>query len=107
MRKYIENPIFSFKFKDVPKQEIQFKRVYFRKGKKYVDVFYGERTTNSSIIAIPDRFTTNLINNNPCGFTGDIKDGDYFMGKTRVLLSSPHNIYNGVAYVVVEDYKEG
>ena len=106
MRTYIKNPIYSFKFNDTPKPEIQFKRVYFRKGKKVIDIFYGERTTNPEIIAIPDRFTTNLIINSPCGFTGHMKDGDYFMGKTQVLLSSPHNIYNGVAYVIIKDYKE-
>ena len=103
MREYKENSIFSFKYNDIIKPEIQLKHIYFKRGKKYVDIFYAERTSNPNIIAIPSNLTRNHKENAPFGFVGEMKEGDFIMGKVPVILQYPHSIYNGVAYVRVQN----
>jgi hypothetical protein len=107
MRTYNEYAMYSFKTKIKLNPEIKMSRVFFRKNKKIIEIFYAERTTNPTKIAIPADLIFNLKpENRLCGgFTGQIKQGDYFMGKCKVVLCDAEQVYNNIGIVTVMDFK--
>lgn len=101
MRVYCKDRIYSFKFTECLLPEVAMTFVRVRHGKVVAEKFYAETTSDPNILAIPARFVCELKDNSPHGFTGKMKEGDFFTKGSIVYLSSPHQVYNNIAYVNV------
>ena len=80
------------------------KRVYIGKhGKKCVDIFYAERTSNSNKLIIPSSIIGRTIKSSMYGKLCELKSGDYFMGREKVKVNNiVEQVHCGAGVITLE-----
>lgn len=102
MRTYRPNRIHSFKCETHIQKEVKITREHYVKRRFTRDYIWAEKTDADNILIVPISIIKNLKPNQPYGFTGEVKEGIYYIDDRHVKLYNAHSVYNDEAYVKVE-----